>query len=221
MIKNYALATVVATGLAFTGNAVGDTITFDLSGYALMSTQVNFGSLNYAGGGVVTNVEWNLTYLAGSSVGSGSWANEVAIELIGPGAVPNSVTATGWGVAPGGFHPDTPGNAGTFIWGSVSTWAPDFAPGGDSNSYDLGWINNSTSVQNSVGSTDALNGWAGDGDWVLNLYDSYNDTIGGASAQGTFMDNSTITIEFSTVPAPAALALLGIAGAVGTSRRRR
>lgn len=198
----------------------GLSITFDLSGYVLNPTQDVFGTINVPSAGVVTGVDWDLTYQAGGSVGSGSWASELSIELVGPGATANNVISTGSGSPPGGFHPETPGNAGTFIWGSPDPWSAGFNPGGDSNSFNFGWPDSSSDVVSSAGSTTALDGWSAEGDWTVNLFDSFNDTADGNPAQGTFMSGSTITIHYSAIPAPGALALLGMAGLVGTRRRR-
>lgn len=211
----YALG--LAAGLAVAGTAQAQTLTFDLSGYTVAGIQQVFGSGNVAGAGnFVTDVSWNINF---SSL-SGSWLNELSIELVGPGATANTPHAS-TGIT-GGWHAGTPGNAGTFIWGALgASWnAGAFNPGGDANSY--GWTApNTAGTFNSSGalSTHAagasLLGASATGNWTLNIFDSYLDT----GPQGQFGAGSFITVSYA-VPAPGAFALLGAAGVFGARRRR-
>lgn len=208
------LALVAGAALAATSVAQADSITFDLSNYAVSSPFQTFGVMA-APAGTVTGVEWNITYSSGVPVGSISWASELQIELVAPGFTPNTVTGTGFGTPPGGSVVGV-GNPGTFVWGTTGagTWAPDFVP-----DYDFGWPNTATS-NSSAGSTNALNGLESGGNWTLNILDSYNDTALGVPAQGMLMEGSFITIHYDPIPAPGALALLGLAGVAGSRRRR-
>lgn len=208
------LALVAGAALTATSAAQADSITFDLSNYVVGSPFQTFGVMA-APAGTVTSVEWNITYSSGSPVGSISWASELQIELVAPGFAPNTVTGTGAGADPGGSVVGV-GNPGTFVWGTsgAGTWSPSFTP-----DFDFGWPNTSSS-NNSAGSTNALNGLASGGNWTLNILDSYNDTAGGVPAQGMLVQGSFITINYDPVPAPGVLALLGLAGVVSSRRRR-
>lgn len=213
----YALG--IAAGLAVAGTAQAQSLTFNLSGYTVASIQQQFGALNFdTPGMVVSDISWNITYY-GSTV-SGSWANEMSIELVGPGAAANTPIASS--AITGGWYAGTPGNNGTFIWGALAApWNSSglFNAGGDPNSY--GWTApGSTASFASSGSLTAnapgasLLGASGTGTWTLNIFDSYQDT----GVQGSFGSGSFITITF--VPTPSALALFGVAGAIGARRRR-
>ena len=77
----YALG--IAAGLAVAGTAQAQSLTFDLSGYTVADIQQVFGSQGVAEAGmVVSDISWNITY--SGSIVSGSWANEMSIELVGP-----------------------------------------------------------------------------------------------------------------------------------------
>ena len=56
----------------------------------------------------------------------------------------------------------------------------------------------------------------GEGGLVIEFYESYDDVTGATDAH---YDSGTVTIEYA-VPAPGALALLGLAGIAGPRRRR-
>lgn len=211
------LALVAGAALAVSGAAQANdgpfTLTFDLSNYTVTGGQVVFGTANGLPG-TVTSVKWNFNYTAGSAVGSASWASELAVELIAPGSTPNAVTASNFPSAADTGYWVAPGNAGTFVWGSPNQWAPAFTPGSNpATSHNLGW-GNTTGAFNSSGGTTALNGASTGGTWTLRIFDSYLD----APAQGRFGDGSYVSINY--IPAPGALALLGVAGLVGSRRRR-
>jgi len=55
-------------------------------------------------------------------------------------------------------------------------------------------------------------------DLLITVYESFND--GGNGVQDSVILSGGITITYTPVPAPGALALLGLAGLVGTRRRR-
>ncbi|MEE2908593.1 MAG: PEP-CTERM sorting domain-containing protein [Planctomycetota bacterium] len=55
------------------------------------------------------------------------------------------------------------------------------------------------------------------GSLLVEMYESYDDASGATDAH---YESGTVTIEYA-VPAPGALALLGLAGIAGTRRRRR
>ena len=54
------------------------------------------------------------------------------------------------------------------------------------------------------------------GDLYVEIYDTFND----AGVDQIMGPGSTITIEYTRIPAPGALALLGVAGLVGIRRKR-
>lgn len=56
------------------------------------------------------------------------------------------------------------------------------------------------------------------GDLFIYTYELFDD--GGAGVQDSVVDSGGITITYTAVPAPGALALLGLAGVVGGRRRR-
>ena len=56
-----------------------------------------------------------------------------------------------------------------------------------------------------------------DGILTMEFWESYNDHVGAADAKYT---GGSVTIEYNEIPAPGALALLGLAGIAGTRRRR-
>lgn len=214
---NKTIAIIAGASMAITGSAMAASFTFDLSNYILGSTQVQFGTQNVgAGGMVVTGIEWNITYQGGAAVGSGSWTNELSMELVGPSGSANPVLI-GIG-APGGHYVQTAGqNAGTFIWGDVNNPWVDLSlhsPGSTPNSHGWQWQSSTTYVGNSAGTSGSLNGQMATGTWTLNLFDSYNDT----GSQGAFSAGSYITVNY--IPAPAGLAALGLVGLIAARRRR-
>ena len=56
-----------------------------------------------------------------------------------------------------------------------------------------------------------------DGILTMEFYEGYNDHVGSADAKYT---GGSVTIEYNEIPAPGALALLGLAGIAGIRRRR-
>lgn len=205
-------------------------ITFDLSGYTLSQTQGQFITLDNPDLGVVTGVEWSFAYVAGSAVGSASWASELSIELVAPGATPNAVLNT----ANNGHYPQTPANLGTFVWGTVSgpfqNPSEPLVPSAAAASFN--WSNTPSITQTNSGTSNLLNNWDANGVWTLNLFDTFRDNdTNGQPAQGRFQQGSFVTINFddgndltpTPVPEPATVALLtlGLTGiAVARFRRR-
>jgi len=216
-MKKSTYAVLAGLTLAVSGTAFGaseQSITFNLSGYLLGNPDPTANTFTMiAGAGTVKSVAWSLTYQAGAAVGSSSWASELAIQLIAPGFAQNPYTATGFGTAPGGYHPGI-GAAGTFVWGSPNTWSPGFAPGSP-GSFNLGWPDSTTGTHVSAGSTVALSGLASAGTWTLRLSDAYNDGF----LNGIFPTGAVATVTIYYTPAPGAVALLGLAGLAGRRRR--
>lgn len=207
-MRKFAYATAAVAMLAAASTAVAGTasITFDLSN-VLVTNPIHPSITLPAGAGSVTSVDWNLTYDAGIS--SISWASEIQLELVAPGASSNGTFGTGAGSPPGGVALNTPSAGNTYIWGTngAGSWAPAFTP--DTN---FGWPDSSTTNSN-AGSTNALNGVSSGGTWTLNIFDSYNDT----PDQGRFAQGSFITVNY--VPEPSTIALLGLAGLALIRRR--
>ena len=57
----------------------------------------------------------------------------------------------------------------------------------------------------------------GDGVLTMEFFESYNDHTAGADAHYI---GGSVVVEYNAIPAPGALALLGLAGIAGTRRRR-
>lgn len=217
-MKKSTCAVLAGLTLAISGTAFGaseKSATFNLSGWMITDPNPNMNTftLSITNGGIVKSIAWSLTYQAGAGVGSSSWANELAIQLNAPGSVRPAYVSTGFGTAPGGYHPVI-GAPGTFTWGSPNTWSPAFNPGAP-GSFNLNWPASTAGTHVSVGSTVALSGMNANGTWTLKLSDSYNDGF----LNGIFPVGATASITIFYTPAPGAVALLGLAGLAGRRRR--
>lgn len=205
-------ALTAAAGLAFAASAQAGSFsqTFDFSnevfdgdpnGQAAAGNPFTISSP----AGPVTGIDWDITYTGGDAVGTLSWASEMSVELISPGAT-NGGPGDAMPSGSGGSFPSS-GNPGTIVWGSNDSWSP-----AGSWDIDLGFPEDS-GTHSSSGSTDLLDGVDAGGDWEIWFYDTFDD-----GAQGAF-GNATITVHY--VPTPGAAALFGLAGLGAVRRRRR
>jgi hypothetical protein len=242
-MKKGLLFLAVGSTLALGGVAFGSdsqSATFNLSNYIVVGTQETFGSITLPDGAIVKDITWQIHYQGGAAVGSPSWASEMMLELESPWGTANPVNITGQGDPPGAWAGNLVGgtlqdyNPGTFAWGrNPLSFTGDAATlGSVANSW--GWTvpTGSTAIINDIGAlstatpqtgppnwfvSEVLIGSAGGGIWTLRVFDTFGDS----PAQGMFFDGSHITVHFDlAVPAPGALALLGLAGMVGVRRRR-
>ncbi len=156
-------------------------ITFDLAGVG-MSNAGQTVDLSLSGGeGKVVGVAWNLAVTAYGS----SWPSEVAIELISPGATPNTAQVS----TNAGRYPELPSRPGTFVWAT---------PGGVTltPNVHLNWPSSSGASPLVAGSTTALNDLSAEGIWLLRLFDKYQDS----GQQFTFNTGSFISITYELPP---------------------
>ena len=191
------ISVVAAAGVA---SAASASITFDLSGVSIdAATVTSFTQM--AGGPAVASIEWDLGY--GPAAGSLSWTEELAIELIAPGA-------TGSGFGPGAGNGDADG---TIHFGSTPVSGFNAARNINPD-IELGGTATTGAPLFSAGTSTLLAGQAGAGTWTLNISEIFDDT----GIDGTFTDGSFITVNF--VPAPGAAALFGLGGLAAARRRR-
>lgn len=198
------LALIAAAGLG--ASAASASVTFDLSGImvdSLANGSVTITLMEAAAGtgNIVDSIDWNITY--GAPAGSVSWSEELAIELVAPGAASS-------GLGPGAGNGDADGN---IHFGSTPVSAFNAARGINPD-IELGGNGTTGSTINSVGSTALLAGMNGDGVWTLNIGEIFNDT----GVDGQFGQGSFITVNF--IPAPGAAALFGLGGLAAARRRR-
>jgi hypothetical protein len=179
-----------ATLAATTGFALAGTYTIDLTG---VESHENFGG--------ATN-HWVVTDIGvGSEVVGLEWIDVVGTGGGGPSwgnemnmYLEAGSVATGSGGINTQFFPDDGGATAGGTWGPAS---------GGSSTY---LIDNGASFV-SV-----------DGDIRIEWYESYDDGV--VLPQDAHYDGGTVIVTYNEIPAPGALALLGLAGIAGTRRRR-
>ncbi len=179
-----------AAAIAGGASAAVETLTFSLSGDYVAGSV----GLNSVGGS--TNSAW-----AGATVISVGWAS-ISWSAADNRGFPGSAAYSNWTSELRIGFTSASGNYGFGAPGGGSDTG--FASGGSVGAFDI-----STSSY-FIGASGTINTFA---------YSSYNDGAGltaGTILGGTF----TITIDTIDVPAPGAIALLGLAGVVGARRRR-
>ena len=171
---------------------------FAVTGVALAGQQTVdlTGITSYDSPGEALNDLINIQVGAGSEVVGVSWDNVVGDGLGGP-SWGNEMTMgildeTTSQVALSFFPAEADATAGG-VWGPAS--------GGSA-----------TNLTDNGISFVSVNG-----DVNLEFYEAYDDATGAADA---VYNSGTVTIYWNEVPAPGALALLGLAGIAGTRRRR-
>jgi hypothetical protein len=196
MLKTISI--VAAAGIA---SAASASITFDLSGVDIDGATVT-SFTQMAGGPAVASIEWDLGY--GPAAGSLSWTEELAIELVAPGASAD-------GFAPGVGDGDADGN----IHFGTTPIVSGFNAARDINAdINLGGTADTGVPLFSSGTSTLLAGQAGAGTWTLNISEIFDDS----GVDGEFTDGSFIRVNF--VPAPGAAALFGLGGLAAARRRR-
>lgn len=212
-MSKFAISAAALLAIAGAAQADDSSITFDLSNYVLLGPSgIQFDAIA-AGAGTVKRIDWNISSYSSLN---GSWASELRLELVAPGATGNAQQLTGYPNAATSGITVGSGNAGTFVWGTSPgpTWNLGLPV-----DHNFAWAN-STTAQTSAGSTNALDGAYGAGSWSLNLFDSYFDGADGTMEQGAFGQGSYVTVWFAPIPGPGAVALFGLAGLAGARRRR-
>jgi uncharacterized protein (TIGR03382 family) len=179
-----------ATLAATTGFALAGTFTIDLTG---VESHGNFGDA--ANEFIITDIG------VGSEVVGLEWIDVVGTGGGGPSwgnemnmYIEAGSVATGSGGSNTGFFPDEGSATAGGTWGPAS---------GGSSTYLIDNGNNFVSV---------------DGDIRIEFYESYDD--GNVLPHDSEYVGGSVIITYTEIPAPGALALLGLAGIAGTRRRR-
>ena len=140
-----------------------------------------------------------------------TWAGDVAVSLEAPnGASVDLVNRIG---VFGGSGFGSPANYGGTYWfydGAIGDLWATAGPLGDSDTIPGGDYF-ATTVEGNVSTMNSLAGQSAAGDWTLRITDSAG---GDSGSLGKWK------LDLKAVPAPGALALIGIAGLCGRRRRR-